>query len=135
MEVFLTFREEWNIFSPTWNYESLKGGNSMDAIGPGVLIPIFCDRLLTIFICRDKEINGVLDPMPTVFWYTPESITKLTKKQESELLNEPEPEVSETIERFTVFDTYTVVWVRRSIFEGAFAGTSVTYRGPYLLKE
>ncbi|MBP7118635.1 hypothetical protein KBA63_00980 [Candidatus Woesebacteria bacterium] len=107
----------------------------MDAIGPGVLMPIFCDRLVTIFVCKNKEINGVLDPMPTVFWFTPESITKIEGKTESELLGEPKPEVCKTIERFTVFDTYTVVWVRRSIFEGAFAGTSIKYDGPYVLKE
>lgn len=107
----------------------------MDAVAPGFVAPIHTESRIVVFLCKNKEINGVTDPDPIVFSCTPESILKLKQVTREQIVSAPQPEVNETYECFSVFDRFMLIWIRRSIFEGAFAGTSVTFSGPYLLIE
>lgn len=107
----------------------------MNAVEPGFVVQIHAQPEIVVFLFRDKEINGVAEPDPEVFSCTPKSVLKLKQITKEKMVTQPEPEVHETYESFVVFGNFTLIWISRSIFEGAFAGRSITLRGPYLLVE
>jgi hypothetical protein len=108
----------------------------MDLTQPGTVGKLYVDNCIEVFLLRDKEENGVLDPDPQVYACTPKSINDLPTLSEAQVKEEEEKVDQNTrFERFTVFDQKTIAWKRQCVFEGAFHGTTVTFSGPFLITE
>lgn len=77
------------------------------------------------FLVLDREENGLADPDPKIVRVTQQSISVLPVRQLQDIVND-----RQKYEVFSVFGRL-ICWERRAVYEGAFAGTTIFFHGPY----
>jgi hypothetical protein len=83
---------------------------------------------LVVFVVRDREENGHLDPDPVEVRLTPDDILNLKPITMQEIADDKKND-------YVIFSVLgkQICWQKHSVFEGAFAGTIISFYGPFLI--
>lgn len=96
----------------------------------GAIHKITEDDKMVLFVVRDREENGILDPDPVEVRVTPDSIQQLKTVTMQEIADDKKNDY----EIFSVFGKQ-ICWQKHCVFEGAFAGTTISFYGPFLISD